>query len=206
VPLRLSLLALTNAVAFVRLLPMNDVDKDVEILVLRHQLAVLQRQIDEPHLAPPDRALSRPTCTDLPRPTLRRLHLIVSPTQSCAGTATSSATGTARRPARDGLHRVQGGRGHLPAHPAPALRHGPARPETSEPDSIRGCVILYFCRPAAKGHPLLRAFADGPSRTPAGNPRALGSPWQRATIRHGPYGLIALPISTTLQGRIRQLR
>jgi hypothetical protein len=101
--LRLSYLPLTNAVAFVRLLPMNDVDKDVEILVLRHQLAVLQRQIDEPHLAPPDRALSRPTCTDLPRPTLRRLHLIVSPTQSCAGTATSSATGTARRPARDGL-------------------------------------------------------------------------------------------------------
>jgi hypothetical protein len=46
--LRLSYLALTNVFAFVRLLPMNDVDKDVEILALRHQLAVLQRQIDRP--------------------------------------------------------------------------------------------------------------------------------------------------------------
>jgi hypothetical protein len=42
--LRLSYLALTNVVAFVQLLPMSDVDKDVEILALRHQLAVLQRQ------------------------------------------------------------------------------------------------------------------------------------------------------------------
>jgi hypothetical protein len=37
--LRLSYLALTNMVAFVRLLPMSHVDKDVEILALRHQLA-----------------------------------------------------------------------------------------------------------------------------------------------------------------------
>jgi hypothetical protein len=54
--LRLSYLALTNMVAFVRLLPMNNVDNDVEILALRHQLAVLQRQIGRPRLAPPDRA------------------------------------------------------------------------------------------------------------------------------------------------------
>jgi putative transposase len=46
--LRLSYLALTNVFAFVRLLPMSDVNKDVEIPALRHQLAVLQRQIDRP--------------------------------------------------------------------------------------------------------------------------------------------------------------
>jgi hypothetical protein len=46
--LRLSYLALTNVVAFVRLLPMSDLDKDVEILALRHQLAVLQRKVDRP--------------------------------------------------------------------------------------------------------------------------------------------------------------
>ncbi len=45
--LRLSYLALTNVFAFVRLLPSSDVDKNVEILALRHQLAVLQRQIDQ---------------------------------------------------------------------------------------------------------------------------------------------------------------
>ncbi|MEU0929968.1 hypothetical protein ACFV42_38685 [Streptomyces solisilvae] len=42
--LRLAYLAATNALAFLRLLPMSDRDKDVEILVLRHQLLVLQRQ------------------------------------------------------------------------------------------------------------------------------------------------------------------
>ena len=54
--LRPSYLALTNVFAFVRLLPVSDVDKDVEILALRHQPAVLQRQVDRPRLSPPDRA------------------------------------------------------------------------------------------------------------------------------------------------------
>jgi putative transposase len=41
--LGLSYLALTGMVTLRRLLPMSNTDKDVEILVLRHQLAVLQR-------------------------------------------------------------------------------------------------------------------------------------------------------------------
>jgi transposase len=77
--LRLSYLALTNVFAFVRLLPTSDVDKNVEILALRHQLAVLQRQIDKPRLAPPDRAFLTALLHRLPRLTLRQLHLIVSP-------------------------------------------------------------------------------------------------------------------------------
>jgi hypothetical protein len=40
--LRLAYLGVTNAVALLRLLPMSDRDKDAEILVLRHQIAVLQ--------------------------------------------------------------------------------------------------------------------------------------------------------------------
>jgi hypothetical protein len=36
---------ITNAFALLRLLPGDDRDKDVEILSLRHQLAVLQRQL-----------------------------------------------------------------------------------------------------------------------------------------------------------------
>ncbi|WP_093273990.1 hypothetical protein [Saccharopolyspora shandongensis] len=35
----------TNAFAMLRLLPMNDRDKDAEILVLRHQITVLERQL-----------------------------------------------------------------------------------------------------------------------------------------------------------------
>ncbi len=41
--LRLAYLTVTNAFAVLRLLPSSDRDKDVEILALRHQLAVLQR-------------------------------------------------------------------------------------------------------------------------------------------------------------------
>jgi hypothetical protein len=50
--LRLPYLALTSVFAFIRLLPMSDTDKDIEILTLRHQLAILQRQIDKPRLTP----------------------------------------------------------------------------------------------------------------------------------------------------------
>jgi hypothetical protein len=39
--LRLSYLALTGMVTLLRLLPMSNADKDIEILALRYQLAVL---------------------------------------------------------------------------------------------------------------------------------------------------------------------
>jgi hypothetical protein len=48
--LRLSYLALTGMVTLLRLVPMSNADKDIEILVLRHQLAVLRRRVDKPRL------------------------------------------------------------------------------------------------------------------------------------------------------------
>ena len=66
-------------IALTCLLPMSGTDKDIEILALRHQLAVVQRQIDKPRLTPPDRAFLAALLHRLPRPTLRQLHLIVSP-------------------------------------------------------------------------------------------------------------------------------
>jgi transposase InsO family protein len=77
--LRLSYLALTGMIRFLRLLVMSNTDKDIEILALRHQLAVLQRRVDKPRLTLPDRAFLAALLHMLPRPTLRRLHLIVSP-------------------------------------------------------------------------------------------------------------------------------
>jgi transposase len=53
--------------------------QNVEILALRHQLAVRQRQVDRPRLALPDRVFLAALLHRLPRPTLRQLHLIVSP-------------------------------------------------------------------------------------------------------------------------------
>ena len=42
--LPLAYLTVTNALAMLRLLPMSDRDKDAEILALRHQITVLERQ------------------------------------------------------------------------------------------------------------------------------------------------------------------
>ncbi|WP_434098619.1 hypothetical protein [Streptomyces mirabilis] len=77
--LRLPYLALTSMFTLIRLLPMGDRDKDAEILALRHQLVVLQRQIDRPRLTWPDRALLAALLHRRPRVQLRRLQLIVSP-------------------------------------------------------------------------------------------------------------------------------
>jgi hypothetical protein len=55
--LRLAYQGVTNAFALLRLLPPGDRDKDIEILSLRHQLAMLQRQLDgqQVRLEPADR-------------------------------------------------------------------------------------------------------------------------------------------------------
>ena len=70
-----------NAFVLLRLLPMSGRDKDVEILVLRHQITVLQRQL-APHkvrFAAADRAFLAALLHRLPPPTLRRLRLPVRP-------------------------------------------------------------------------------------------------------------------------------
>ncbi len=57
--LRLAYLGLTNTFALLRLLPRTGQDKDTEILVLRHQIALLQRQLGDTKVrfSPTDRAL-----------------------------------------------------------------------------------------------------------------------------------------------------
>jgi hypothetical protein len=50
--LRLAYLVVTNAFSLVQLLPRSERDKEIEILVLRHQLTVLQRQMDRPAFTP----------------------------------------------------------------------------------------------------------------------------------------------------------
>jgi putative transposase len=77
--LRLPYLTLTSVFALIRLLRTNSTDKDTEIVVLRHQLAILQRHITKPRLTPPDRAYLAALLHHIPRPTLRTFHLIISP-------------------------------------------------------------------------------------------------------------------------------
>ncbi|MFE0153658.1 hypothetical protein ACFWY5_41430 [Nonomuraea sp. NPDC059007] len=59
-PLRLACLAVTNAFAASRLLRRGDRDKDIEIIALRHQITVRERQFGagtRARFAPEDRAL-----------------------------------------------------------------------------------------------------------------------------------------------------
>ncbi|MCX5529802.1 hypothetical protein OG785_04400 [Streptomyces sp. NBC_00006] len=59
--LRLTYLAMSSALALLRLLPMSDREKDVEILTPRHQLLVLQRQVGKPPFTDIDRTISSPS-------------------------------------------------------------------------------------------------------------------------------------------------
>ena len=79
--LRLAYLGVTNAFAMLRLLPMSDRDKDVEILALRHQITVLERQLgtERVRLHPSDRAFLAALLHRLPLNVLRRVRLLVRP-------------------------------------------------------------------------------------------------------------------------------
>jgi hypothetical protein len=79
--LRLAYLGLTNAFALLRLIPLSDRDKDIEILALRHQITVLQWQLGgtRTRFNPADWALLAATLHRLPRQTLHRLRLLVRP-------------------------------------------------------------------------------------------------------------------------------
>jgi transposase len=81
---RLAYLTLCRSVQLLALLARGDAAKDLEILVLRHQLTVLRRQTPRPKLEPADRALLAAISRILPRgrwscffvtpDTLRRWH------------------------------------------------------------------------------------------------------------------------------------
>lgn len=77
--LRLAYLGVTNAFALLRLLPVSDRDKDTEILALRHQITVLERQLGDarPRFSPADRAFLAALLHRLPAQALHRLRLLV---------------------------------------------------------------------------------------------------------------------------------
>ncbi|MFT7837773.1 integrase core domain-containing protein [Saccharothrix sp. BKS2] len=79
--LRLAYLGVTNAFALLHLLRMSNRDKDTEILALRHQIMVLERQLGNtrPQFSPGDRAFLAALLHRLPAATLHRLRLPVRP-------------------------------------------------------------------------------------------------------------------------------
>jgi putative transposase len=79
VPLRFAYMAALRIFGWLALLARSDHAKDAEILLLRHQVAVLQRQVKSPRVSWADRALLSALARLLPGARLRQLRLIVSP-------------------------------------------------------------------------------------------------------------------------------
>jgi putative transposase len=79
VSLRFAYLAVLQVFGWLALLTRSECSKDTEILILRHQVAVLQRQVKAPRLSWADRAVLAALARLLPGSQLRQLRLIVSP-------------------------------------------------------------------------------------------------------------------------------
>lgn len=77
--LRFAYQAVLRVFGWLALLARSDRAKDAEILILRHQVAVLQRQVKAPRLSWADRAVLAALARVLPGSQLRQLRLIVSP-------------------------------------------------------------------------------------------------------------------------------
>ena len=80
-PLRLAYLGVTNAFTLLRLLPMNDRDKDTENLALQHQITIPEHQLGNAHsrFSPADRMFLTAPLHRLPVATLHRLRLLARP-------------------------------------------------------------------------------------------------------------------------------
>ena len=75
--LRLIYLVFSKLLSWMILLAQSQQAKEIEILVLRHQFAILQRRIPRPRMNWADRALTAALARLLP--TRRRLGLLVTP-------------------------------------------------------------------------------------------------------------------------------
>jgi hypothetical protein len=108
--LRLAYLTVSNAFAVLRLLPMSDREKDAKILALRHQLAVLQRQLgmEKARFTPSDRIFLAALLHRLPRDVPRRGAAAGAPGYGAALAARPGRPSARRRlPGRN----VRAGRG-----------------------------------------------------------------------------------------------
>ena len=77
--LRFVFLLITRVASGLRLSRREEMWKTAEILILRHQVAVLQRQVRAPRLSWADRAVLAALARLMPGSQLRQLRLIVSP-------------------------------------------------------------------------------------------------------------------------------
>jgi hypothetical protein len=86
VSLRLLYLIFSQLLSWLTLLGPASASRDIELLVLRHEVAVLRRTNSKPRLDWADRALFAALIRRLPA--VLRDHRLVTPQRSCGGTAT----------------------------------------------------------------------------------------------------------------------
>jgi putative transposase len=87
VSLRPLYLIFMQVLGLLLLLGRTSASKNVELLVLRHEVAILRRTTPTPHVDWADRAVLAALIRRLP--TLLRGHRLVTPARSCGGTAAS---------------------------------------------------------------------------------------------------------------------
>ena len=84
---RFAYLAVVRIFGWLALLARSDRAKDAEILILRHDVAVLQRPVRTPRLSWAERAVLSVLARMPPSGHLRQLHLIISPRSGSTGYA-----------------------------------------------------------------------------------------------------------------------
>jgi putative transposase len=143
--LRLAYLGVTNAFALLRLLAVSDRDEEMEILALRHQIAVLERQLGttRPRFCPGDRAFLAALLHRFPGDVLSWFRLLVRRRRCSLAPGPAGAPPCGQVPSQ-----APRPAGHRPLHPPAGASPGTGESLLGLPP-IHGELLVLEIRIAA---------------------------------------------------------